>query len=85
MSRDKKAAALHEAHKPTDETFKFPALGAEDLLIKVHSSPINPSDNLFIVGIYPTGKQLATIVGFEGSGLVLEASTREAAQAILGR
>ena len=54
-------------------------LGENEVLVKVHSSPINPSDIMFSRGLYPAGKDVPTFVGFEGSGLVVEAGTAELA------
>jgi len=41
------------------------------VLIKVDSSPINPSDIAFVKGVYGVRKPLPTIPGFEGSGKVV--------------
>jgi NADPH:quinone reductase len=50
-------------------------LGVNDVLVKIHSAPINPSDVMFSRGLYPAGKDFPTFVGFEGSGLVIQTGT----------
>ena len=42
-----------------------------EVLIKVAASPINPSDLMFIRGLYGLKKPLPAIPGFEGSGTVM--------------
>eukprot|EP00744_Colponema_vietnamica_P001815 GILI01002959.1.p1 GENE.GILI01002959.1~~GILI01002959.1.p1 ORF type:complete len:343 (+),score=132.90 GILI01002959.1:165-1193(+) len=48
-----------------------PKPGSGEVLVRMHSSPINPSDNAFVRGVYGTKKQLPTVPGFEGSGTVV--------------
>ena len=58
-------------------------LGDDDLLIKVHSGPINPNDFYFIEDRYPgSRRQVPTIAGFEGSGLVLQTGKSAEASAM---
>ena len=40
--------------------------------IQIHSSPINPSDLMFIRGLYGIKKKLPIVPGFEASGTVVE-------------
>lgn len=54
------------------------SLEENDILVKIHSAPINPSDILFSKGFYPAGKVYPTFVGLEGSGLVVEAGAKAA-------
>jgi NADPH:quinone reductase len=49
-----------------------PRPGAGQVLIRVAASPINPSDLMFIRGLYGFQKPLPAIPGFEGSGTVVE-------------
>jgi NADPH:quinone reductase len=49
-----------------------PKPGAGEVLVKVHASSMNPSDLMFIQGLYGFKKPLPTIPGFEGSGTVVE-------------
>src|SRR5277367_5299274 len=48
-----------------------PAPGAEQVLIGVEFSPINPSDLLLAQGIYGIRPALPTVIGNEGVGRVL--------------
>ena len=44
-----------------------------DVIIKVHAAPVNPSDIAFIQGVYNVVKPLPAIPGFEASGEVVDA------------
>jgi len=50
-----------------------PRPGLGQVLVRIAASPINPSDLMFIRGLYGFKKPLPTIPGFEGSGTVVEA------------
>lgn len=68
-----KAVFLSEFGKPLEiKEVPIPKPTSGQVLIKVEASPINPSDLSFLVGQYHSKKQLPTIPGFEGSGLVVE-------------
>ncbi|WP_241758539.1 zinc-binding dehydrogenase [Pyxidicoccus parkwayensis] len=43
------------------------------VLVRVAASPINPSDMMFVRGMYGVKKPLPTVPGFEGSGTVVAA------------
>src|SRR5262245_20909125 len=45
-----------------------PRPGVGEVLVRVFASPINPSDLMFIRGLYGFKKPLPAIPGFEGSG-----------------
>src|SRR5215468_4564735 len=51
-----------------------------EVLVKVFASPINPSDLMFIQGLYGFKKPLPAVPGFEGSGTVVEAGARMSAR-----
>jgi len=53
-----------------------PRPGPGEVLVRVFASPINPSDLMFLRGLYGFKKPLPAIPGFEGSGAVVEAGTR---------
>ena len=53
----------------------LPQPGPGEVLVKVAASPINPSDLMFIRGLYGVKKPLPAIPGFEGSGTVVEAGS----------
>src|SRR5262245_37480913 len=44
-----------------------------EVLVRFFASPINPSDLMFIRGLYGFKKPLPAVPGFEGSGTVVEA------------
>ena len=48
-----------------------PQPGPGEVLVKVAASPINPSDLMFLRGLYGLKKPLPAIPGFEGSGTVV--------------
>jgi NADPH:quinone reductase-like Zn-dependent oxidoreductase len=50
-----------------------PRPGPGQVLVHVAASPINPSDLMFIRGLYGFKKALPAIPGFEGSGTVVDA------------
>jgi len=42
-----------------------------EVVVRVAASPINPSDLIFLAGNNPNPRQLPTVPGFEGAGLVV--------------
>ncbi|MEN8115517.1 MAG: zinc-binding dehydrogenase [Bacteroidota bacterium] len=58
---------------PQIEKISIPSPGPGEVLIKMHASPINPSDLAFLEGQYGIRKKFPVIPGFEGSGTVVEA------------
>ncbi len=57
--------------------------GKDEVLIKVHAAPCNPSDIAFLIGGYNIVKKVPTVPGFEGSGIVVEAG--EGAEDLIDR
>ena len=51
----------------------IPSLKADEVLIKTHAAPVNPSDVAFIQGAYNIIKTLPAVPGFEGSGVIVDA------------
>jgi NADPH:quinone reductase-like Zn-dependent oxidoreductase len=51
-------------------TVPEPALGQEDVLISMEAAPINPSDFLYVRGLYGVRPAFPSSVGAEGVGLV---------------
>ena len=51
----------------------IPSLKADEVLIKTHAAPVNPSDVAFIQGSYNIIKTLPAVPGFEGSGVIVDA------------
>ena len=58
---------------PEIKQIPIPQPGAGEVLIKMHASPINPSDLAFIKGGYGIQREYPTVPGFEGSGTVVAA------------
>jgi len=52
---------------------EMPKAGKNDVIIKVHAAPVNPSDIAFIQGSYNIVKSLPAVPGFEASGVVVDA------------
>ena len=62
-----------------------PRPGPGEVLVRVFASPINPSDLMFIRGLYGFKKSLPAVPGFEGSGTIVEAGTGLTARFLKGR
>lgn len=59
--------------QPSVANIPVPLPGSGEVLVKMHSSPINPSDLSFIAGGYGIKKTYPVVPGFEGSGTVVAA------------
>lgn len=69
-----KAIVLVESGaKPTIAEIPVPQPGKGEVLVKMHASPINPSDLAFLTGDYGIKKPYPVVPGFEGSGVVVAA------------
>ena len=53
-----------------------PALGQDEVLISMEAAPLNPSDFLFIRGIYGVRPAFPSPVGAEGIGRVIQAGSK---------
>jgi NADPH:quinone reductase-like Zn-dependent oxidoreductase len=62
-----------------------PRPGSDEVLVRVFASTINPSDLMFIRGLYGFKKPLPAVPGFEGSGTVVEAGTGLMSRFLKGR
>ena len=62
----------------------LPALRPGEVLVRVAASPVNPSDLMFLRGLY-VQKNLPVIPGFEASGTVVAAGQGVGARALVGR
>jgi NADPH:quinone reductase len=71
---DGRPESVHVVELPVPEP------GPGQVLVKVAASPINPSDLMFLRGLYGLKKPLPAIPGFEGSGTVVKAG-----RGLLGR
>jgi len=75
---------MGDGDKPTAYgSIPLPALGADDILVKVASAVVNPSDVFFTKKFYPAGKPLPTTCGFEGAGVVTHAG--DGAKDLIGK
>jgi NADPH:quinone reductase-like Zn-dependent oxidoreductase len=57
--------------KPEEKVLRKP--DKDEVVIKMHAAPCNPSDIAFMQGGYNIVKTLPSIMGFEGSGTVVDA------------
>jgi NADPH:quinone reductase-like Zn-dependent oxidoreductase len=57
-------------------TVSEPALGPEDVLISMEAAPLNPSDFLFVRGMYGVRPAFPSSVGAEGVGRVVKIGSR---------
>jgi len=62
-----------------------PRPGPGEVLVRMHRSPLNPSDLLFVRGLYGFKKPLPAIPGFEGSGTVVAAGSGILPKLLTGR
>lgn len=62
-----------------------PQPGQGQVLVRVAASPINPSDLMFISGLYGFKKPLPAVPGFEGSGTVVAAGSGFMPRMLMGR
>ena len=62
-----------------------PRPGPGEVLVRVVASPINPSDLMFIQGLYGFKKPFPAVPGFEGSGTVVQAGTGMVPRFLNGR
>lgn len=62
-----------------------PQPGPSQVLIRVHLAAINPSDVMFVKGLYGQPRHKGRPAGFEGIGEVVAAGGEAAAQALIGQ
>jgi len=67
--------------KPGEKELRKP--DKDEVVIKMHAAPCNPSDIAFMQGGYNIVKTLPSIMGFEGSGTVADAG--EEAKYLIGK
>ncbi len=79
------ALVLAEYDKnPEIRQMQVPVPSKGEVLVKMDSSPVNPSDLMFLRGLY-TKKELPVIPGFEGSGIVVATGNDFFARRLLGK
>jgi NADPH:quinone reductase len=62
-----------------------PAPGAGQVLVEVAAAPVNPSDLMFLRGLYGQRKRLPVVAGFEGAGRVVAAGGGAWARYLAGK
>lgn len=63
----------------------IPALAPGQVLVKIAAASINPSDLVFLKGLYGVIKPLPVVPGFECSGIVVECGGGFLAKTLLGK
>jgi NADPH:quinone reductase-like Zn-dependent oxidoreductase len=71
------------ALRAVDKSVPSPRAG--EVVVRVAAAPVNPSDLMFVRGRYGIKKELPTVPGFEGSGVVVAAGAGVGPRALLGR
>ncbi|MFY0687182.1 MAG: zinc-binding dehydrogenase [Cyclobacteriaceae bacterium] len=81
-----KAVQLVEFDQPLQliET-AVPTPGKGEVLVKMDSAPVNPSDWSYLKGIYSAPKKPPVIPGFEGSGTVVASGSDFMSKRLLGK
>jgi len=76
---DAKASSIRVAQVPV------PTPGRGEVLVRIAASPVNPSDLMFVAGMYGFKKPVPAIPGFEGSGNVVKAGPGAMPRFLLGK
>ncbi|PLX01865.1 MAG: hypothetical protein C0594_12540 [Marinilabiliales bacterium] len=63
----------------------IPKISDEEVLVKIAAAPCNPSDIAFMQGKYNVVKKLPALMGFEGSGVVVDAGNNTVAKSMMGK
>lgn len=83
-----RAVVLHDAKGGIDalriEDRPTPKPTSGEVLVKIAATPVNPSDLMFLKGMYGIHKAVPVVPGFEGSGRVVAGGGGFAAQALVG-
>jgi NADPH:quinone reductase-like Zn-dependent oxidoreductase len=66
-----KAVVLTAPGKFSIQELPMPVPQSGEVLVRIESSPINPSDGAFLLGLYSTEKTFPCVPGFEASGTVI--------------
>ena len=72
MGKESRGVVIDKDQKTSIGSLPVEQLKAGEVLVKVHSAPINPSDAMFLKGQYLNDKPRPCICGFEGSGVIAE-------------
>ena len=85
MINETKGVLIDANNKVSYGSLPLPGLADDEVLVKVHSAPLNPSDLGFLRGFYPSSKPKPTFAGFEGSGLVVSTGSDETVKGLLNQ
>lgn len=86
LQKKMRALVLSEFGVPPEvQLIEIPMPSKGEVLIKIDSSPINPSDNSFLKGMYSTKKPLPVVPGFEASGKVVATGIDFMSKRLLGK
>jgi NADPH:quinone reductase len=80
-----KAIVLKAPNDFALEELPMPVPRSGEVLIRVDSSPINPSDIVFLKGLYGNKKPYPVVPGFEGSGTVVSSGGGLLAWRLVGK
>jgi NADPH:quinone reductase-like Zn-dependent oxidoreductase len=84
-----RALNLYDTHSRPDSLRlvekPVPTPGPGEVLIRVAAAPINPSDLMFLKGLYASPKKIPVVPGFEGSGVVVSAGSGVLPRFYVGR
>jgi len=77
MQKETISVAVYSAHgNPADvlrvESRRWPRPEPDEVVVEMRAAPINPADLNAIEGKYPGKREVPTVPGFEGSGIVSE-------------
>jgi NADPH:quinone reductase-like Zn-dependent oxidoreductase len=62
-----------------------PSPGRGEVLVRMEAAPVNPSDLLFLQGLYGVRKKLPTVPGWEGAGTVVASGGGLFARSMIGK
>ncbi|KAL4506569.1 hypothetical protein ABPG72_000140 [Tetrahymena utriculariae] len=81
-----KALVLEEFGQPLVlKEIDIPQPHQGEVLIRVESTPINPSDASFLKGSYSSSRKTPCVPGFEGSGVVVKSGGGDIADSLLNK
>ena len=86
ISEMMQALMLHQPEQPmVVSEIETPRPRKGQVLVKIDSSPVNPSDLSFLMGTYSTEKVLPAVPGFEASGQVVASGDDYFSRRLLGK
>lgn len=80
-----KAVVLSGPKEYSVKEMPIPVPRPGEVLVRIEASPINPSDVVFLKGVYGTTKPFPAVPGFEGSGTVVSSGGGLLAWRLIGK